>query len=521
MTLNIQWHNNLSYLADSLFSDMAGRQKATEPDQVLTRRDCIVIPNHIMLAWLRQHYLYPKDTTNEPRVFANCDFKLLNIFVNEWLHKMQNPNATRDPRTHPFSTEALRWRIHKLLADNPNIAGQIMSSQQPASGESNSNTMELAEDRRFKLAARLAVLFDQYMVYRPEMLSQWEQGQNPDLPENLQWQPELWRLLVKDNVDKTYLAAFKHMAGPNGQTSLQNSGIADFYQSIYVFGVSMMPKVYLWFFHQLAKRLNVKLFLFNPCREDWFIQPSPRQMPEAFAVEATDESDPEPPPNMLLASLGKGSREFLCEALEVSDGQAAEFFGEERNNSLLHSMQTAILLNQNELQPENAAQPDSSIMINACHGPMREVQILRDHILRWFGENPGLQPRHIQVQAPDITEYAPFIDAVFSTRQRLAASTIPYVIADRTQLGESSPAKAFFAIPDMVEGRFTLPEIIELLHCENIARTFKIQADDIPNISSWLEAAGVRWGFDVEHRTQIVEKEFTPLVPRLCNGRSA
>ena len=50
---------------------------------------------------------------------------------------------------------------------------------------------------------------------------------------------------------------------------------------------------------------------------------------------------------------------------------------------------------------------DESILINNCHGHMREVEVLRDYLLRRFEENSSLQPKDVLVMMPSPEEYAP------------------------------------------------------------------------------------------------------------------
>ncbi|MDU7305229.1 MAG: flagellar export protein FliJ, partial [Escherichia coli] len=50
----------------------------------------------------------------------------------------------------------------------------------------------------FQLSSRAADLFDQYLVYRPDWLTQWEAGQMVDgLGEAQIWQAPLWKALVE------------------------------------------------------------------------------------------------------------------------------------------------------------------------------------------------------------------------------------------------------------------------------------------------------------------------------------
>ncbi|MGG7053929.1 exodeoxyribonuclease V subunit gamma, partial [Salmonella enterica subsp. enterica] len=50
----------------------------------------------------------------------------------------------------------------------------------------------------FQLSARAADLFDQYLVYRPDWLTQWEAGKTVEgLGVAQNWQAPLWKALVE------------------------------------------------------------------------------------------------------------------------------------------------------------------------------------------------------------------------------------------------------------------------------------------------------------------------------------
>jgi len=82
--ISVYWSNRLERLADELFGRLAGEQ-AKSPADVLSRRECVVIPNRILQHWLQHRFLYRDDAPAIPRVLANVEFPLLNIFVNDWL----------------------------------------------------------------------------------------------------------------------------------------------------------------------------------------------------------------------------------------------------------------------------------------------------------------------------------------------------------------------------------------------------------------------------------------------------
>ena len=55
--------------------------------------------------------------------------------------------------------------------------------------------------RLFQLCQQIAGLYDQYLVYRPEWLIEWEETEpkaEARIPAENHWQIKLWRELVKD-----------------------------------------------------------------------------------------------------------------------------------------------------------------------------------------------------------------------------------------------------------------------------------------------------------------------------------
>jgi len=114
--INVTWSNRLEDLAATMFDSMAGEQVA-RPGEVLSRRHCIVVPNRIVQHWLQHEFLFREGT---PRVLANCEFPLANVFVNDSLNQVSHPGSgRRDPDLHPFGRDALAWRLYRALGALP------------------------------------------------------------------------------------------------------------------------------------------------------------------------------------------------------------------------------------------------------------------------------------------------------------------------------------------------------------------------------------------------------------------
>ena len=56
---------------------------------------------------------------------------------------------------------------------------------------------------------------------------------------------------------------------------------------------------------------------------------------------------------------------------------------------------------------------DRSVQVHACHGPARQVEVLREILVGLLADDSTLEPRDVLVMCPDIEIYAPLIAAAF------------------------------------------------------------------------------------------------------------
>ena len=91
---------------------------------------------------------------------------------------------------------------------------------------------------------------------------------------------------------------------------------------------------------------------------------------------------------------------------------------------------------------------DRSLQIHACHSPLREVEVLYDQLQLLFETTPDLSPHEIIVMMPNVSTYAPFIEARFRDH-------LPFSIADRNPVSDSAVILSFRSLLDTAHARFT------------------------------------------------------------------
>ncbi len=355
----------------------------------------------------------------------------------------------------------------------------------------------LAEDpgggRRYQLSCKIADLFDQYLVFRPELIERWETGQI-DPSNHHRWQASIWRELARltpgaHRVHRRRMLAEAVRSGVDSLAALP--------QRVFVFGVSYLPRFHLDIFAEISRVVDVHVFCMNPCREYWAdivsehtVQKVQRRM---GALEGVEDRLHLEIGNRLLASLGALGRNFLGMLTDFY-GQQAETFVEPDGHSLLSRVQSDIL-NFRDASPEPGLSVDASIRVHACHSPMREVEVLQDQLLSLFEEDPQLEPGDIIVMTPDIEVYAPFISAVFGAAAE-PRHRIPFSIADRGTHRESGCLRTFFLLFDLRDSRFGAGEVLRLLEAPVVLKRFGLETAHLRRVEQWVRAARICWGED-------------------------
>ncbi|MCW2993573.1 MAG: exodeoxyribonuclease gamma subunit, partial [Conexibacter sp.] len=346
--------------------------------------------------------------------------------------------------------------------------------------------------RRLRMVQHLAILYDRYALYRPELLREWQATDD-----DRGWQAELWRRL-RARLDQPGPAERQEEAA---RRLLADPELSPLPERIALFGLTRLPARHLEILAALADARDVHLLLLQPSDASWravaaeFERHGPvkrrADLPAALL-----------PVNPLLASWGRDARELqlaiagVADAVtdqhhHVDDGAAA--------STLLQRLQA-------DVRADRAPTPgtaDRSLQIHGCHGTGRQVEVLRDAILHALQDDPTLEPRDVIVMCPDIEQFAPLIEATFGAGETEAVAgeaDLRVRLADRA-LRETNPVLGVVArLLELTTARVTASEVLDLADREPVRRRFRLGQDDMSRLEEWVAAAGVRWGFDAPHR---------------------
>ncbi|WP_235734444.1 exodeoxyribonuclease V subunit gamma [Nocardioides alcanivorans] len=361
---------------------------------------------------------------------------------------------------------------------------------------------EVRSNRRYSVARRLAGLLAAAAGQRPDMLVGWERGDETDgagrvLPDDLAWQPELWRRVV----DRVRAPSPGVRLSDTLERLARGGDALDLPGRLSLFGHTRLTRSEVRIIGALARVRDVHLWLPQPSLALW------EQLGELSAagpVPRRDDHSAESVQNPVLASLGRDSRELqrtLAEAGEIHDHALP--LADEAPQTLLGRLQADIRANRAP-RPGPVVEGDDSFQVHSCHGPSRQVEVLREVLVGLLADDRDLEPRDVLVMCPDIETYAPLIQAGFGLGEIAdeghPAHRLRVRLADRS-LAATNPLLAVAArLVELAGGRVTATDVLDLLANPAVAERFRLQTDDHSRIARWIADAGVRWGIDAAAR---------------------
>ena len=491
--------------------------------------ETIVVPSQGLARWTKQQL------AERFGIAASLDLPFPGAFVQQ-LEERLAPAALR-PIQRAFQKEVLPFRLWRLL-DEPSLQKAIGRAAAYVRHDPD-------QKRRLQLVTRIASLFDDYQLYRPDLLERWAAGDDgKDLGPHAPWQAALWRALLRDAgvplAADAALAKAPPAAKPRGRRRAEPTGPLLFGPRdgasneatgtagadvpadaahrfprllralhdpatarrllpprLSVFGAGTLPPALLDLLAACAEHVPVQLYVPMPTGE--------------FSEDVHRRSTEH---NALFARFGAEAREFaklLQDRLEPF-GTSAEHlddpFADDEPTArtaptLLQQLQRDVAdLRQRgpgrgpDAEPIRLRPDDASLRVHSCHGPQRELEVVRDQILAAFDDDPTLEPHDVLVLVPDIERYAPYAHAVFGT----VAEFLPFHVADKSPASDLPLCASLFAGLDLAHERLEVHDVLHLLENPAVQARFQLRHGDLPALRARCERAGIRWGRDGAQR---------------------
>ena len=477
MALHVHRAERTDLLADALGTLLA------EPQADPFAEELVVVPARGVERWLSQRLSHVLGRgSGADGVCAGVSFRSPASLIAE---------ITGTRADDPWSPDAMVWPLLEVIDANLDqdwsrtLAGHLGHF---VTGEEK----ELRRGRRYAVARRLAGLFASYARQRPQLLVDWLDSSDDGLDTDLRWQPHLWRALVDQMaIDPPHIRHTKTLA------RLQESG-DDMPARLSLFGHTRLARTDIELVEALATHHDVHLWLPHPSAELWTALAGVHgAIPRREDVSHRSVNHP------LLATLGRDLREM--ERNLPAHVATDEFVGgEDRPDTLLGWLQSDIAANAPRPQGRSLRADDRSVQVHSCHGPARQIDVLREVLLGLLADDEALEPRDILVMCPDIETYAPLIAADFGLGEVVPgahpAHKLRVRLADRA-LVQTNPLLAVASqLLTLAGSRATATEVLDIAHAAPVRARFGFTDDDLENITTWVGQSNIRWGFDREHR---------------------
>lgn len=468
-------------------------------------RELVVVPGDGIRTWLVQSLARALGDGSGDGIVANVDFVYPGALVRSAL------GATVDD--DPWSIGALTWSIHALL-------------------QSHGSTLGVPAD--LLRARAIADLFDRYSLHRATMIHAWERGldlgvDGQALPAAARWQPRLWRLLVErlgvlSPATRTALAIERLRAGAD---------VDGLPERVVVFGVAGLPAAHLDLLGALASGREVHVFAPVPSLAWWRrLRPTAATLDPVALLRAHDatttvvahplsrswsRSQREGHLGMLAAAIRSGAviREVSASTSSgaaSSDAMSPDAMrGSAATSDLLGRLQQSLRADEWPDVSERAARTplaadDHSVQWHRCHGLGRQVEVLRDVVLRLLDERlpdgrPRWEPRDILIVCTDVAAVAPLAEAAFAGNGPGGSlPSLPLRVADRSLRRDMPVFDVVLALFELLDGRLRVTDLLSMASLGPVAHRFGFTPHALGRLAHWLEATHVRWGLDGDSR---------------------
>ncbi len=410
-----------------------------------------------------------------------------------------------------FDRSPLIWRLLSLL-DDPLFFDEYPQFQQSAL-QRYLQAMH-SQQERMSFVEQLANLYDQYQIYRPDWLLNWQEG-GYLCANSAPWQADLWALLCQLSTNsgqpQDRASIFRQSMG---LFPLPQQGAQQVAERLHIFALSGLAKTYLDLFSQLASSIDIHVYCLNPCCLYWQdVQTQKQQLRQRRVQPSLSdycESD-EQGNNELLALLSKQNRDYIALLQEHENVHIEELFVDvmdDDNPSLLRFLQQDMLWLRQKSNISSIAKTaikaqDQSILFHSCHSPLREVQVLHNQILAFLQQHPHCKLDDIAIMVPDLETYAPALHAVFSTTDK--TTFLPYHVAERQSFGDEGIKKSLLLLLTIHQNQFKREDVLALLQEPSLMRAFGFSNHEL--LQQLIAQLQVRFGLKDDHWHNMSEQK--------------
>lgn len=404
----------------------------THPLNDPLQEEWIVVQNFDQATWLQLKQ------ARDNQIAANNRF----LLPSELFWALYRQQDSVFPKTLPSDRYPLQWSIYELVLDDPYM-------QSVCSLDKQNTPKDIFEKRCWQFSEALADVFDQYQVFRPDLVNGWEQGnfkyddQVAYIREIEAWQAYVWKRVIADDAP-TRGKAYHHLMYLLESGAIDKSGLPE---RISVFGTNDVSNAFHELIKGLGKHVDVRYYIKSG---------------------GSDEAQV-----MLNSKFGEAN---------AHDEVALAFFKDH--------------LGKDSLKEPVISPVNKQISINCCHSPRREVQELKRHILTVLDNDNQIQANDILIAVSDLDTYTPYLREEFGSN---SAHPLPISLPSDYHNYESKLYAFLDHVLSVLGSRYEASAFLDLLSSEFVRTANALSDNDISTIRRWVSENNIRWGLNTQH----------------------
>jgi exodeoxyribonuclease V gamma subunit len=470
---------------EDLIDVLAARLSVPSDDPFVP--DLVVVPNAGMREWVATELI------DRLGVLSNVEF----AFPAELTRRTVGlPDHDQDP----WRPERLAWHVLALMVDGADLG------RTPWEG---------VPQRPWTVARRVADLLERAAAQRPDLVDAWlaDQGDGGLGPAR-GWQPATWRALRarvgQPSSAERLLAATA--AGERGADGEEPAG-ARLPARLSAIGLSSLSGPAAAVLVTAARHSDV--LVLATTASDAIVRQALATTTRADGASALLVA-PERPTDVrhdihpLLAAWGGPARDaaMMLARLPVEPTLIVNGTPHSQvHDSAIRGGVTQLARLQAAVHAATPAPPvaldrerdgDGSVQVHACHGLVRQLEVLRDAILHAMDADPTLHPRDVAVLCADLETVAPLAVPILGAD--VGGRRLPVLVTDRAATTTPPVHAALDAALAIATSRLERDEVLTFLSLPVVTAALGLEPDDLVVLERVADDLDMRWGRDASHR---------------------
>ncbi len=454
----------------------------------------IAVPNYFLGKWLSEQI------TIKNKISALYEFKTISNFTESLL-----TNFFPGIDMGLWNFESIKWGIIDSLEELNSFKESFPLKNWINKYLDNEKTID---GDLYNLTKKIAHNFIDYLIFRPEMIAEWNRYEinSLNLFKNLNpdqyWQPILYKLLEKKISEKPsclyMIKLIKHLTKvKNVQFQLPNQ--------IYIISDNNLSKLDINFYSELSKFTKVNLYLLSAGDDLWnrinFLE-GELEFDNFKRKLNLNNSNIEKIFGKFGANFQKLIEENIYkEGINLKNNliyiDPTTNFHEKKDIPLLQQIQKRLI--DNNVNDFIVNERDDSILLCEHFNQNSQLEFIRNKIIEIINSCESIKYSDIAVLSPQTNQIKPYLKYIFNN-ELINGEKIPYFFIDDDNYDSPEIYKFLIDITEIANEKITLEKIDYILSKKVTQNIFDFDITEKDEIIFLLTQVGFHWGLDANER---------------------